>query len=396
MVGEVAYDAEAVELRFIEQEHRLFHSIANVIKFRKGPENKRRASILALGWAITSRSTRAAAAGGVGLIALLSLVAALRANELIVGQSRRMDQQTLLIDAQRRASLNVEMSSIWDQIRAEYRGDLPEGTLREASPLLTARLVYISRAFQPYVVVRTRTLSAEQNTSSRVSWTDSLWPKTGELLPLTQTPLSPERGQLLVALNLTGFDLTAISHRGATFANADLENQNLTFTRLQGVDLYRASFRNSAIFWSSFTGANLVETNFDCVEFDSVAFGFGGGTVFVDHPTFRNAVLGNFVVDSNDDEFDYIHPAVFEWFDLTDAFLDGLRIKPEYIEDIPKNFDRDRYKLVLSEGFYFVQARNPEEENRRKEAASQTCDVKQRAPIDPRVGRNFSSVSRRE
>lgn len=385
----VNYDINAIELKFIEQEHRFFHTIANLIKFRKGPEANRRAAILSFGWALAARSTQTVAAGGVGVVALLGLIAAFRANELVVAQNRRMDQQTLMIDAQRRASLNVEMSSIWDQIRAEYDATSVKGQkLRQASPLLTARLVYISRAFQPYVTLRANALKPPKKGEGGglLEWLRSSSP---DVLPMSERPLSPERGQLLLALNMVGFDLTPISLRGATFSFADLENQNLSFTKLQGSDLYRASFKNSVIFSSDFTGANLVRTNFDCTSFDTVKFNFGGGTSIVDYPTFRFAELGIFTVGASPDERDHIHWSVFEYFDLTDAFLDGMVISNEASKSLPASFDQKRYRLEREGKAFRVKARDVNAEKEYRRIAERFCDNSARLPIDIRVGRNF-------
>jgi len=331
-----------------------------------------------------------------GLIAILGLLAAIRANDLLAQQNRKIDQQTLLIDAQRRASLNIEISSIWEQLREETP-DGPKLTAFQPSDTLTARVVALTRALSPYIALSSAEAS-DQNLERQLERQDDFlgrfftFASEPELM-MEERALSPERGQLLVALTSIGADVSYMSSRGATFAFADLREQMLSFPRTELYDLTGIDFSGSALWRTDFTGSILTDANFSCVHLEHVVFGFNGSPFFADNANFRYVDLGSYVVGPADPEEPapttyYMSPAIFSYIDVSDSFLVGLTFSGyDSIEDIPlpDSFDRQRYTLTQSGDEFVVEAIDPAIEASRSGIGSAFCSRYEIA--DPRLAR---------
>ena len=357
-----------IEVRLVEQEHRPLAVLTNYSKYRKGPELYKNAAISAI-WSFLLRVIFTGGTfGGLGFVAILGLTAAVRNNELTEQQNTRIDQQTLLIDAQRRASLNIELAGIWDQLVVET----PEGDKSIAfqpSDTLTARVVALTRALTPYISLVTQQPLTHDSLPDRLSLLRHVVPSLpSSRLEMQPKPLSPERGQLLISLTSIGASISHISRRGATFGYADLRSQILSFPDLKFTDLTHADFGGSVLWRTDFTGAIFPEANFECAYLEHVIFGFLGGPYYSDDAKFDYVDLGSFTVrpfyggvDPSGNKIGtyVIHPAVFAFMDVSKAFLDGLYFSgfDNYQEiTLPESFDRSRYELVASEnpGDYVV------------------------------------------
>ena len=159
---------------------------------------------------------------------LLGSVLLYNQNELLEKQNEKIDTQNLKIDSQiqleessRRGNLIVMMSNVMDKVDEELTRDWNNDEVRNLSPQLIGRIVALSYSFRPYRF-----------------WQDSM---------LIEKPLSPERGQLLLAL--VNSDLDSLTYRNiyekATFGQAYLENAILWDADLRGVDLRDADLRDA-------------------------------------------------------------------------------------------------------------------------------------------------------
>jgi len=293
---ELAKKVSDLEVAVWNQEHRLIFILRNFfIERRKlSPEDPRRAAAVhALLWRIVSPAT--VAAGSIGITALVGVALAWQANGLLREQNQTLLNQTSLLQVQtdlvgtqntllssqnayiqeqnvlaesaRRSALIYELTSILDEIDEELdtatiqtQAVQTRGTLDEAgsgpipadrprrrdvenppmyrlSDRLTGRIVALSRSVRPY-----RYLDDE-----------------GRLLT---TPLSPERGQLLISLIDSGIDMEEINHSSVTFSQADLRGADLsrydfTHIRLNGADLSEANLSSATFHYARMDEARL-------------------------------------------------------------------------------------------------------------------------------------------
>lgn len=191
-------------------------------------------------------------------LALIPMVLLWQQNQLLHTQNEKLEDQTLLFEKQnkkidnqiqleesnRRGALIVMMSNIMDKVDEELKDDWNDDNIRNLSPQLIGRIVALSQSFRPYRFLQ-----------------DSM---------LIEKPLSPERGQLLLALvnskldELTYDDLFI----KASFAEADLEKANLRGLKLSKIDLKGANLKladlsRSTLFHSRLNETNLEETIFN-------------------------------------------------------------------------------------------------------------------------------------
>ncbi|MFS4439220.1 pentapeptide repeat-containing protein [Paracoccaceae bacterium GXU_MW_L88] len=381
------------EMRLVEQEHRVFSVASNFWRYRSGPEILRKASLSA----VTSLVIRLLFAGGIvggfSIVAILGLVVAIRSNDILEQQNLRLDQQNLLVEAQRRSSLNVELSSLWDQLRDE----VPPGartTAFQPSDVLAARVVVLTRAFTPYFYLEHNQGLSNSDTID-ADFFRRVLPLEGERrLVMRETALSPERGHLLIALTSVGADVSFISARGATFAYSDLRGQILSFPKTYLFDLTGANFSGSILWRTDFSGSTLTNASFDCSYFEHVVFGFGGSPFFAENATFRYVDLGEFIVSRHQlpekaPSTYFFHDAIFQDIDLSDSFLGGLTFSGyESTDDLPlpESFDRRRYGLERAEGGFVVVVNDPSIEAQERQAAREHCIDYYNLP-DPRLAR---------
>ena len=253
-----------------------------------------------------------------------------RQNDLINTQNTRIDQQTNLIEADRRSSLIFLMSNIMDKVDQEVRQQklqlrekkVPEKQINTTrfslSQPLIGRIAALSQAFKPY-----RYLSGDT---------------------LISSSLSPERGQLLIALAKSNLDHLTLEnvYRNTTFENAHLITANLSGANLSRVklvdanlgradlsraDLSRADLRNAYLVNTDLSGANLGRA--DLREADLEGAGLIDADLIGAH--LRGACLSRAVLRGIDlsravlEEVD-LRRAILEEADLSRAFLSGARL----------------------------------------------------------------------
>lgn len=158
-------------------------------------------------------------------------------------QDATISEQNKIIASVKQSNLVFQTSSLMADIRRELQGKHSN----KLSDEMLLRIVSLSKAFQPY----------------RASEGDSLSVKS----------LSPERGQLLLALTTVVRDSAIFAQikRNTSFAGADLSGTNLSGADLSGVDLKganlqdadlsNANLKNAAMKGANFWGANLNGAN---------------------------------------------------------------------------------------------------------------------------------------
>jgi len=192
------------------------------------------------------------------LLLLIPMILLYRQNMLInyqnysfEKQNQMIDVQTELMEADRRSSLIFLLSNTLDKIDEELKvdGGLNFKNQKSLSPPLIGRISALSYSFKPY--------------------------KYYENGKLNDVPLSPERGQLLIALvnsNLNSstykkiFELSNFSHcdlQGVNLSNADLNGINLSNSDLSKADLSNANLINANLVNCNFKNTNLKGANLD-------------------------------------------------------------------------------------------------------------------------------------
>jgi Uncharacterized low-complexity proteins len=189
-------------------------------------------------------------------------------NALILNQNKKIDIQSYLLESQRRSGLIIELTSILESIPKESEPNTKLIDERISLPQsLRGRIVALSRALRPYYYV---------NISNNEKWTfgyTSLNLKDSLSAPtLTERPLSPERGQLLLALVNSNVympeiidmqpDFSSADLRGITINQLDLSNINLKYADFTGADLFNVNLSNAKLNGAIFDRANLIGANF--------------------------------------------------------------------------------------------------------------------------------------
>ncbi len=194
-------------------------------------------------------------------------------NKLLADQNERLDQQINLEEGSRRSSLIFLMSNIMDKMGEELKTpNNPNNTLSDA---LIGRIVSLSQALRPY-----RYLENDQ---------------------LIDQPLSPERGQLLIAL--TNSNLAESTYQSlfskADFSYADLQNAKFDEDYMEGIELsfanlQGASFRNTDLAYANLVGANLEDAKFEETYMNGINFSDANlQNSFITNVKMTNATLKN-------------------------------------------------------------------------------------------------------
>lgn len=175
---------------------------------------------------------------GIMFAGLLSTVLLWNQNLLIQNQNNRIDQQTMLQEAERRSSLVFLMSNIMDAIDSELRSDINKPNVRDLSDQLIGRIVALSNAMKPY-----RYLEGDS---------------------LADIILSPERGQLLTALVLSDLEYETYDKifKRANFEYSDMKNVNLRSPYFAYINLHGSNFVNTELVGAYFGNADISQSNF--------------------------------------------------------------------------------------------------------------------------------------
>jgi hypothetical protein len=203
--------------------------------------------------------------------------------ELLAEQNNKIEQQTTIADAQKRSAFVTEMFSILQEVAKETAKD---GWASSLPRELVTRIAVLTLSAVPY------------RYQSRVPPQDE--PES--------VVLSPERGQLLIALARMNVPLSSVTTFGGKFDYADLRGSDLRLIDLSGLDfpgcdfsyskMSDARFRNSKLLGVTMKGVVASRTDFGRATFWDVVFegGLYAGANFddasFDSVTFKEGYLG--------------------------------------------------------------------------------------------------------
>jgi uncharacterized protein YjbI with pentapeptide repeats len=155
---------------------------------------------------------------------------------LLDKQNLLLSEQMLLSEASRRSAQTFIMGEVLSDVNKELSGN--GNNNRKLSNTLVGRIISLSRAMKPYKFLKNDTIISK--------------------------PLSPERGQLLLALTESKIDEEFLKNRiytKADFRYADLENSILDSVFLYGANLNGANLKNSRIRFSNLNYIALVDSD---------------------------------------------------------------------------------------------------------------------------------------
>lgn len=300
---QISHRLNELEAKLIEQDHRWVNVLIALYtaftQYDKG-DPRRISALKAVLWRVFSPAT--AATAGIGIISILGVMIGMHANYLLTLQNQRIDQQTLLLEAQRRAGLVSEFTAVIEQIekeRAQFENkrvanrerdtSFKPGAVFQLSAPTVGRIVALSRSYRPYLYLEIageadEVLTADLKSDPDVVEDVPVWllainhalglnlQPEGERPKMTKIALSPERGQLLIALVSGNVDLAQISNQFADFSRSDLRKAILSSADLSQFNLTRSSFIASDLLSANLSGAFLAGAQFSRACLSSVNF----------------------------------------------------------------------------------------------------------------------------
>ena len=162
---------------------------------------------------------------------------------LLVNQNQLIKHQMSLEEASRRGALVMLMSNIFDKVDREIERQrdtmkvVTDNTRFSLSQSLIGQIAALSQAFKPY-----RFMDGEE---------------------LIGSPLSPERGQLLVTITRLPLDTITLEkiYAQSTFDRADLSGAHLSSANMKNVFLLGANLKGAYLSGANLSGANLSGAN---------------------------------------------------------------------------------------------------------------------------------------
>lgn len=232
-----------LEAKILEQEHRPFRILWNFFTRKNYDKNDPRRLAVYKSVFFRFFTSPTTLAGG-GIIGILTLIFMFQQNmlfkdqnELLKYQNKQINDQKHIDEATRRTS---QTSASMDEVLADVNRELtdPRNTEGVLSNTLTGRIISLSRSMKPY----------------RYLEGDSLIPN----------PISPERGQLLIALVKSKIDSTFFVDKilkSSDFSYADLSGADLIDANLGGVKLEYANLKNAKLYNANLSNSYLVNAN---------------------------------------------------------------------------------------------------------------------------------------
>ena len=262
-----------VEAELLEQEHRPFQLIWNFLdrknRWKSKDDIRHKAVIKAIFWRFIFSPTTMAVIS-TGIVGFLTLFFMFRQTTLLEKQNllfeiqnKRIEQQTHLIEADRRSAQIFIMGEVLADINKELEDY--NNINRTLSNTLVGRIISLSRAMKAY----------------RYLDDDSL----------IKTPLSPERGQLLISLLESRIDSGFLQRRimnGCDFRQSELIGADLYKANLQNTFMQGANFESANLNFSNLSGAQLQYSNFEYAELSGAKFNY----TKLNGANLKNASLG--------------------------------------------------------------------------------------------------------
>lgn len=176
--------------------------------------------------------------------------------ELLVDQNEKIDQQTMTTDSQKRGAFATELFSI---IQAIAREGVSDGG--RLSNEIVSRIVVLTSSAEPYFYLKFSP-DPPSTDADKIRGAQKLIPD----------PLSPERGQIILALVRMKVDLKLLSKAGAQFDSADLQGAQLNDVDLSGLSLRNCNFRFATLQKATFNGTNLDNAVFIGAQIEGAEF----------------------------------------------------------------------------------------------------------------------------
>lgn len=179
----------------------------------------------------------------IALIAFWQYQSIERQNLKIEDQNDKIEIQNNLLESERRGDNIILLSNLMNKIDTEIQNQNTDSETNNLSSQTIGRIISLSQHLKPY----------------RYFENDSLRTK----------PLSPERGQLLVYLNLLNLSKNTFDQilKHADFNYSDLEEINLDTMYLSKARLSRSSFRGAVIGAFDFSNVSCYECDFSNTHF---------------------------------------------------------------------------------------------------------------------------------
>lgn len=182
----------------------------------------------------------------IGLGGIVTTVLIVNQNKLFENQNKRIEQQTHLIEADRRSAQVFIMGDVLSDIYKELEN--PKNEERTLSSSLIGRISSLSRAMKPYKYLRG----------------DSL----------IERPLSPERGQFLIALIQSRMNSNTLDRiiLNADFSQSEIIGANFEHAQLSTINLSASDLRNTSFHQADLSLANLSGANLEGADLRSTDF----------------------------------------------------------------------------------------------------------------------------
>jgi uncharacterized protein YjbI with pentapeptide repeats len=165
---------------------------------------------------------------------LLGTILLFHQNQLLQKQNEKIDRQIQLEEASRRSSLNFLLANVLEKMDNELKEADWRRKPRLLSPQVIGRIASLSQSYKPYRFMDGDTMIVEA--------------------------LSPERGNLLLAIVNSNLDLSTLDRlfEKTTFQSASLDGAVLDSSYLQKANLVRSNLKGANLHHARLNHANLV------------------------------------------------------------------------------------------------------------------------------------------
>jgi len=267
-------------------------------------------------------------------------------NDLLNNQNEKIDIQSYLLESQRRSAFQEELSRVLDLISEERKNfDLVKeaGEQFMISRSLFGRINYLSRSLKPYYYLDIPTNSYRTTTEKIVK------PK------LIDKPISPERGQLLIALLNADVDLSGGSWSLVDFTYSDLSGSIFDYTiNIQGLNIKNSSFVNASIDGITIISSNIEGVDFRHSEIENILLEGNNATgVNFNNATLANVSISQSLLEQASFNNTRFHKSEIHESIMSDTQFDSLKISQDEIypskERVLENFDdiiQTNYTLI--------------------------------------------------
>ena len=232
------------------------------------------------------------------LVLLVQTTILFQQNEKLETQNQKIQKQVYLEEASRRNNLVFLMDNVLDIIHDE----LNESQSRKLDKSTIARVKSLMYGFRPY-----KFLEGEELTE----------------------PLSPEKGQFLLALIHSDINTKSMQDIfRASFNNVYLKGANLFGVSLENIDMPSSDLQDADLWQSNLKNANLHKVNFKNTRLGKANLSYAD----LQYAQLNNANLSNAILEGA-----FLENATLENTNLTGASLHNMHVASEdWLENLKK------------------------------------------------------------